>query len=220
LDRINSVAFCFTESSGLNRTLTNTTTNNAVYLYNVALKAWYRWPDISCQSIVVGNDADKKRFYIGSHTTRLSKADHTTRYDLSVAGASLPIRFKVVTGLLFPDGSSHALKAFKRFVLYYKPQGTYTITAKLKIDNTPLSAENTLSFSETGSSDLLGSTFILGTSILGTSAVLGPYTRHVDGIGRGVKLTIEQTGTDEEVEIQGFGIEFESAGTSPEIFLR
>lgn len=219
LPNINSVAFCFTESSGLNRSLTTTTVNNAVYLYNVPLKAWYRWPDVSCQSVVVASDSDKKRFYFGTHTTRVSKTFHSTNYDISAAGASVAIRFKVVTGIIYPDQSPYAMKGFKRFILFYKPQGNHTITAALKVDNFGLNSENSLSFSETTSSALLGSTFTLGTSSLGYDVVLGPYTRHIDGVGRGVKLTLEQTGTDQEVEIQGFAVEFESAGTSPEVFL-
>ncbi len=219
LPNINSVAFCFTESSGLNRTLTSASVNNAVYLYNVPLKAWYRWSDIPCSSVLVANDSDKKRFYFGTHTSRVSKAFHTTNYDISSAGVSLAVRMRIVTGLVFVDNSPYTMKALKRFILFYKPRGTHTITANVKIDNTSLSPENSLSFSETASSALLGSTLVLGTSALGYDVVLGPYVRHVDGVGRGVKITIEQTGTNEEAEIQGFALEYESAGSSPEVFL-
>jgi hypothetical protein len=220
LPTINSVAFTFTEESGLNRVNTTNTINNAVYLYNIPLKAWYRWPDVSCQSLVVANDSDKKRFYFGTHTTRVSKSFNGTNYDIDSAGTHTAIRFRIVTGLIFPDSNPYTIKGLKRFVIYYKPRGSHTVSVNVKVDNLSLDPANSLNFSETSSSDLLGSTFILGTSILGYDVSLGPYTRHIDGFGRGCKITIEQNGIDEEVEIQGFALEFEAAGTNSEVVLR
>jgi hypothetical protein len=219
LNNINSVAFSFTEESSLGRTLTNTSVNNTVYLYNVVNKAWYRWPDLPCQSLIVAGDSDKRRFYFGSHTGRVSKSFNGTNYDISSSGTNTAISFRVVTGQIFPDGDAYTSKAFKKFILFYKPSGTHTVSATIKVDNIRANAENSLNFSETGSSALLGSTFTLGTSELGYEVLLGPYTRTVDGVGRGIKLTIEQNTIDEAVEIQGFGLVFEPAGTPADIRL-
>jgi hypothetical protein len=209
LDTINSVAFGFT--------MEGDSTNNDVYLYNIPLKSWYRWPNISCQSLIVANDADKKRFYFGTSTQRISQSFNGTNYDLNSSGTHTAVSFQVTTGLIFVDENPYTLKAFKRFVLYYRPRGSHTITAEVKIDNIQLNSENQLSFSSSGSGALLGSTFTLGVSQLGTDSILGPYTRHIDGYGRAVKVSFTQTGTDEEVEIQGFGIEWEPAGTTSEV---
>lgn len=210
--QINSVAFAVTSEAATN--------NDTLYLYHIPSKAWYCWPSISCTSMVVANDSDKKRFYFGTATTRVSKSFNGTVYDVSPSGTNTAISFRVTTGIIFPDNSAYTMKAVKRFILFYKPSGQHSITVGVKLDNLRLSPENSISFSETSSTDLLGSTFILGTSALGYSVVLGPYSRMIDGVGRGFKVDITQTGTNEEVEIQGFAIEFASAGVSPEVYLR
>jgi hypothetical protein len=209
---LNAVAFTFTSDSA--------TTNDSLYLYNIPLKAWFTWPNLSCQSLVVANDSDKKRFYLGTSVTRVSKTLNGTNYDITTAGVQTAIRLRIVTGQIFPDQSIYSMKAFKRFLLFYRPRGTHSLTASVRVDNFGLNAENSMVFSEIASSDLLGSTFILGQSQLGYDVVLGAYTRMIDGVGRGIRLEITQTDTDSEVEIQGFGIEFEPAGVSPETYLR
>jgi hypothetical protein len=222
VDSLNCVAFAVTETSGTGRVNTDTTENNAIWLYNIPFKAWFRWPDISCQALTVCNDADRKRLYLGTSEGRLSKTMVDDFYDTDTAGDQAAVRMRLVSGLVFVDESPYTVKGFKRFVLYYRPTGTHNITCQLKIDNFTLDAVNTMSFSETGSSALLGPTgsFTLGVDTLGYSAVLGPSTRHTDGYGRGVRVTIESNSVGADVEIQGFGIEYEPAGSSPETFIR
>lgn len=208
LSEINSIAFAFTEEKyGI-------AANNSIWLYNLPLKAWYNWPDISCESLIVANDVDRKRFYIGSETTRVAKSFTGNKYDISETGTFTSIQFRVATGVLFLDDNPYTVKGFKRFVLYYKPVGTHTITVDVKVDS--FSAQG-FSYSGTSSNALLGSTFILGTSVLGVTGVMSPYSQSIDGYGRGLKVTITQSGTNEEVEIQGFGVEYEGPSTQPEV---
>jgi hypothetical protein len=188
-------------------------------LYNFKYKAWYRWPDISCQSLCVSNDSDQKRFYLGSHLGRISKTFIGSNYDYSPTNTPTAIPYVVASGQLAPDGDEYTMKAFKRLIIFYKPTGTHTITATVTIDNTPINSENELSFSQIGSTAILGSTFTLGSSVLGYEEVTGPYTATIDGIGRTATVTIEQNTLNETVEIQGFALEWEPAGTSPETFL-
>lgn len=220
LPNINSVAFTFTETASANRSLTSNSVNNAVYLYNIPLKAWYRWSDIPCQSMIVANDSDQKRFYFGTHTGRVSKSFNETNYDINGSGTNIAIRMRVVTGQIFPDQNPYGLKGLKRFILYYRPRGNHTVNVTVQLDNFGINSENQLVFSETSGTALLGSTFVLGSSVLAYEVVLGPYARTIDGIGRGVKISIEQSQIDSEVEIQGFALEFEPAGTASEVFLR
>lgn len=208
LPTINSVAFAVTDSDY------SATENKAIWLYNIDLAAWYVWPNISCQSLAIFADSDKPRFYIGTSTTRVAKTFAGTNYDSDTSGTSTAIMFTVKTGVIFVDESPFSTKGFKRFVLYYRPIGTHTVTVTIKIDNYPAQS---LSFSTTNSGALLGSTFVLGTSVLGSSLVMGPFAYSIDGFGRGIQVTIEQSGTDQEVEIQGFGLEFEPSGTAQEV---
>lgn len=207
LSEINSVAFAFTERPY------GSTSNNSIWLYNFQLKSWYNWSGVSCESLITVIDSDKKRFYMGSNTGRVLKSLNNTNYDIDSSGNNQPILFRIATGILFVDQNPYQVKAFKRFVLYYKPVGTHSITVTLKIDNFSTQA---LSYSDDGSTDLLGSTFILGTSLLGTTNVMAPNAQPIDGYGRGIKVRITQSGTDQEVEIQGIGIEYEIGGTQQE----
>ncbi len=209
LDSINSVAFTFTQDSD--------STNNDIFLYNVALKAWYQWSNLSCQSLITANDSDRKRFYIGTATTRVSKTFNGTNYDISPAAANTAITFRVTTGYIFVDENPYTTKGYKRFIVYYKPRGSHTLAATLTVDTHGLNTENQLSYTVSDSTALLGSTFTLGVSSLGSSSIMAPYTRHIDGIGRGVKVSFEQTGTDEEVEIQGFAIEWAPGEAKAEV---
>lgn len=220
LESINSVAFAVTESSGLNRALTTSAVNNAVYLYNIPQKAWYRWFDIPCQAMIVANDADRKRFYFGTHTGRAAKSFNGTNYDIVADGTQRAIAMRVATGQILLDNNPYTMKAIKRFGIVYRPRGKHNVSVTINVDNYPISPENTLSFSEVGSGALLGSTFILGQSKLGSSTILASYTRTVDGLGRSVKVTIEQNQIGGGVEIQGFFIEYEPVGTIAETFVR
>jgi hypothetical protein len=220
LNTINSVAFAVTETSAANRTLTTAAVNNAVYLYNIPLKAWYRWSDIPCQSMIVANDQDKKRIYFGTHTQRVDQAFSGTNYDTSSSGSQVPIVPLVTTGQLLLDENPYSRKALKRFGLVYRPLGTHNISATIKVDNIGVDPSNQLSFNQTDSTALLGSTLTLGTSVLGYSSVLAAYVFAIDGLGHSVQVTLTQSQTNTQVEIQGFFIEYEDAGTIAEVFSR
>lgn len=207
LPEINSIAFAVTESAY------GSSANNSIWLYNMPLKSWYNWPNLSCESLFLVSDSDQRRFYLGTSTTRLAKTFNGTNYDVSEAGANIAIQFGISTGIIYVDDNPFTIKGFKRFVVYYRPVGSSTITASIKIDN--FSTQN-FAFTTTSSTDLLGTTFILGSSLLGSASVMLPFQTQVDGYGRGIKVIITQSGTDQEIEIQGFGIEYEIAGTQQE----
>lgn len=210
LNNINSVAFAVTDSD------TAETENKSIWLYNIPLKSWYRWPSISCSSLIVAHESDRKRFYIGGSTTRVARSFNDTTYDVNSSGVDTAIVMRIKTGIIYLDDNPTTMKAFKWFGLIYKPRGTHTITVSIRIDNYPVQA---LSFSEVGSTDFLGTTFILGASILGYDVVHAPYARTIDGYGRGAVITIEQAGTNDEVDIQGFAFGFEPAEQAQEVIL-
>lgn len=214
---INSVAFCFTDSSVVNPTNTNFNVNNAVWFYNIPYKAWYRWPDVPCQSLISATDGDKKRLYFGTHTNRIIKSSTNNTYDIDYNGDFTPIEFTVVTGQLSIDGSLYTEKGFKRFILYYKPEGTHAHEVSVRIDNIPVDEVNNFTFSEAALGVLLGVDFVLGESPLGSTARLSGYTRSIDGYGKSCKVSIVNSGLNDVLEIPGFGIEWEPAGTSPEV---
>lgn len=210
LPQINSVAWAFTEASGLNRTLTTSAVNNAVYLYNLPVKSWYRWPDLPCSTLIVANDSDEKRFYLGTHTNRVSKSFNGTIYDISASGANTAVRMKVVTGQLFPvPADPTTLIGFKEFILYYRPQSAATVNVSVKIDKQAIPAENRHAYNDATGGTPLGTGFVLGSTPLGTSAVMSGYSRMIDGLGHSAKVTIEEYSLSGELEIQGIGLRVE-----------
>jgi len=214
LNEINSYALAVTDED------ISSVNNQAIWLYNIPGKSWYRWgtpsTGVACASLITVNDTDQNRFYLGSNTTKLAQTQTGTRSDTNEAGTSLGIILKVKTGQIFPDKNPYTVKGFKRFALIYTPSGTHTVTIKFKIDDFD---QQSLVFSATNAGDLLGSTFVLGQSVLGSSFTLAPNALTIDGYGRSFQVTIEQSGTDEELEIQGFTVEYDTAGTKQETTL-
>jgi hypothetical protein len=212
LANINSVAFAFSSLGS--------SVNDSLYLYHIPGKAWYTWSNIKCESLIVANDSDKRRFYIGSNTGRVAKTFNGTNYDISASSTHTAISYHLKTGLIYPGNNPTLSNGFKRLYLHYKPTGTYSLTATAKVDNFSIPTENILVFSDNSSGDLVGSTFVTGSSVVGYDAIVSTYSRVIDGYGKGVTIEISQSGVDQTVEIQGYSIEYEPSSLATEVFLR
>jgi hypothetical protein len=209
LSQINSVAFTITDDS------ISSNYNNTIWLYNFVQKAWYSWPNIPCESIGYSTDDDKNRWFLGGITGRVAKTFNDLNYDISEAGANTAIPFRIKTGIIYVDDQRYLIKGFKKFSLIFNPVGIFTLTVTIKIDN--FSNQSFAFTSDIAFIFLLGVNFVLGTSTLGGGALaLAPYTIGIDGYGRGIQVTIEQSGIDQEVEIQGMAIEYHPAGPQQE----
>ena len=126
----------------------------------------------------------------------------------------------VSTGQILVDQILYTVKGFKRFFLIYKPEASHSVQADIQIDNIPLDSDNSHIFSEETSSNVLGVDFILGQSQLGSNAKMFSYSRDILGYGRSFKLTLTLNAINQFVEIEGFGVEWETAGTSPEVIVK
>lgn len=198
---INSVGFTFAN---------NSSTENEIWLFNYKFGAWYTWPDTSCTALSGRLSGNIVKPVWGTNNGRIIQAQNGGFTDFEDDA----IIYRVKTGAIYPDNDPNAHKAFKKLGFLYRAKGDFIFTVKVKIDNFPVQA---YTFEQVDSTELLGSTFTLGTSPLGISSVLAPYTVSIDGIGRGITIEIEQTGTDEQVELYGFIIEWEPAGLKQEV---
>jgi hypothetical protein len=209
LSSLNSVAFAVTDSS-----LDGATENNAIWLYHTTSQGWYRWPDIAAANIFLANDSDEQRWYIGGNNEKLYKTQIGNVNDTNNAGTTAAIPYTITTGLIFVENEPYVQVGFKRVILYYQKEGNHTITMNVTIDNFPTQS---VTFSQSQTSDLLGSTFILGTSSWGSAPVMAAHSMSIDGYGSGIKVEITSTGeTTADIEIQGIGIEYETAGIEKE----
>ena len=105
------------------------------------------------------------------------------------------------------------MKMFKRLSLYFRPVGSFSFTVRVKIDNQD---ETSFSIVQTSDEDLLSTTFVLGSSSLGVAGVFVPVTNPIEGVGRGVQITVEDSTAGQGVEIYGISIEYEDADINQE----
>lgn len=188
------------------------TEQDNIWLYNVQVQlpdgttgAWYRWPDLSCQALARRLVDNQYKIIMGTSAGRVVQAQDSDNFaDFGTDG----IPYMIKTGALYVDQNAQTMKHFKRITLFYRPTGAFSFTVSAKIDNFPSQA---FSFTQESGADLLGIDFILGSSILGSANVLAPFTFSMDGLGRGITLTITQPTADEQIAIWGVGVEYESA---------
>jgi hypothetical protein len=202
IPEINSIAFSVARNRGDTR-------ETGFLLYNVELKEWYEWPDLDIKGISVRRVGNLRKVIYATSGSRLVETQRPGFSDFGITA----IRYTAQSGTIYPSGNPKGYVGFKKITFYYKPRGRFSFTVTVKIDN---QAAQFLSFSQTSEGDALGVDFILGESTLGANNVLAPYTQTIDGYGRGAVITIEQTGTEEQIEIYGFDIEYEDGDTRQE----
>jgi len=203
------------------------TVNRELFFYNLILKQWYKWPNISCQSLVTRSEDASPRLYTGTNNGRVIKTQNGNFFDtldsvslsdklgtdfllgfsqLGISTFDFSIPFRIKTGTVYPDNNPRALKNFLGVAVWVKPKDNYTLNGRFKIDNQDT---QTFTITETQTFDLLGSTFILGTSELGALAKAFPVYRSVDGVGYGATLELEENTVEHQMEVLGYSIDFE-----------
>ena len=182
---------------------------DSLWLFNTKFKEWSRWPNIQAKSLGRYDADGKAKLLIGRYDGRVAVAQNGdyTDYD------NTAIQYTVKSGTIYSDGNPDSVKAFKRVGFILRPKGDYSFTARVKVDNYESQAMN---FIQSPGGALLGVDFYLGVSNLAFSNVLAPFTLPIDGIGRGIQLTIENTSVEQQVEIYGLVIEYEQASDSQE----
>jgi hypothetical protein len=182
---------------------------DSLWLFNTKFKEWTRWPNIQAKSLGRYDADGKAKLLLGSYDGRISVAQNGdyTDYD------STAIQYTVKSGTIYPDGNPDSIKAFKRVGFILRPKGDYSFTARIKVDNYSSQAVN---FIQSPGGARLGVDFYLGVSSLAFSNALAPYTLPIDGYGRGLQVTIENSSVEQQVEIYSLVIEYEQASDSQE----
>lgn len=202
--KYNSVFFSVSESAA--------TRQDSLYIYNIKFKEWYRWPDVNLQCVTTAKTGNNDALIFGTQDSRLASLSSASYSDF---GAE-PYNYIVKTGKIYVDNNPSTVKMFKRIGFIFKPQGSFTFTANIKIDNLPVQP---VKFEKATGGDLLGSTFILGESTLAYASNMDPFMQPIDGIGRGIQITVENTSPDQQVTIYGMIIEWIPAGMAQETYI-
>lgn len=203
--------------------------NSDLYIYNVATKQWLHWPDIKCTALALRSEDGKQRLYIGTDNGRILQTETGKYWDFGIGGASIDapliagtrstdptkvgVRLRLKSGAVYPDNSALAVKRFLTLSLFYRPLGSYSFVARVKVDNYSTQSFN---FVQSGSFDSLGTAFTLGASTLGGEVVFSPFTTQIDGVGHGVTIEIEASMGDQPVELYGYSLGWERAEYSQE----
>jgi len=200
---LNSLCFMVSEADVTDRA-------SALWFYHVPGKRWYRWPSLDAQCIAVGLYQGRKTLFYGTSNGRLVR---TQAVGLYADFGDQVVPYNIKTGTIYPDGNAQTIKAFKKLSFYFRPRGSFSFTATVKIDNFPSQA---VTFNQASQGAELGEDFVLGSSVLSFDNVFAPFTEQIDGFGRGCTIEITQNGLEEQVEIYGFAIEYESADLEQE----
>lgn len=199
------------------------TSQDMLWVYNTKFKEWSRWTGLAPSCVTIYKTAAKDRLLIATTDCRLAYLTEDTYSDFD--GENIDYYLK--TGKIYVDNNPNSVKAFKRIGFIFPPKGSFNFTVAVKIDNQPLDMQfpdgtagaGAFTVSKTSSGDLLGSTFILGQSLLSYTANLDPFMRTIDGVGRGITVTITNNAAGEQVEIYGIIIEYVPAGVSQETYI-
>ena len=199
------------------------TSQDMLWVYNTKFKEWSRWTGLAPSCVTIYKTTAKDRLLIATTDCRLAYLTEDTYSDFD--GENIDYYLK--TGKIYVDNNPNSVKAFKRIGFIFPPKGSFNFTVAVKIDNQPLDMQfpdgtagaGAFTVSKTSSGDLLGSTFILGQSLLSYTANLDPFMRTIDGVGRGITVTITNNAAGEQVEIYGIIIEYVPAGVSQETYI-
>ena len=208
LSNENLIAFAVTEGTA--------GTNDTMWLYNVrqGTRGWIgKWPSLSCEALFTIKDADKRRWYLGTSSTRLYKTLTDAVKDTDEAGSDSAIALSVTTGIIFPEDRPENDLNFKKVMLYYTPRGNQTITVAAKVDKFN---SQSVSFDQEGGGTTLAA-FILGEDTLGSEGLFAPYSRLIDGRGRGIQLTLTESSVAGNYSIEGIGVEYGGGGRRDEV---
>lgn len=201
IPNLNSIAFSFAEGGSA--------TANNIWIYNIQIKEWYKWTDVSCTAMTSYSIGDTPHLMLGTSDGKIIRTQNGSYTDFSTQA----IPYKVKSGTVYVDQNPMSVKMFKRFNLLFKPSGAYNFIVRIKIDGFQ---EQTLGFSQTGVGYKLNTEFVLGQSVLGFTDVFAPAALSIDGMGRGITVDIEHSGAEEQVAIYGFVVEYEQADIAQE----
>jgi hypothetical protein len=189
------------------------------WLYNIPQKAWYRWTVSesigaglsSVTSVLIGS---RQIAFFGSTSGRLVQNESPSVNDINSDGEDTAIEMTVRTGFIFPDGNPYTIKTFYRLGIIYSPASGSSVQFDFQVDD--FEPQSFIIEGPAGGSTLgegSENPLILGESTLAGTFNLAPHTLSVEGQGRGFILTIRQAAIDEDVEIQGFQLEYMAQGT-------
>lgn len=192
---LNSVVFAVSEGGS---------TQDNLWLYNVELAQWYRWPTVSAASIARRFVSNEYKLVVGTYDGRVFQAQNGLYEDFD--GDS--IQYEINTGTIYPGNDAVSRKVFKSMSLLYRPKGRYRFAVRFTVDN---HTTKFIIYEDATPGNALGTAFILGESALAVAGKLQPFTKALEGYGIGCDIKIVNDEAGDQVEVYGLVIEYETA---------
>ncbi len=193
------------------------TSIETVYGYNVTLAAWYRWTSVPANFLFkrLNVSSEEYQYYSCGDSTSASdrgfinKLQQTGLWDFSSQTGNIGTIIK--TPLMYPGGNFINERNWLNLILLVRSRDESVIDLTFTVDEflrgtlemqQKIVGANILG-SASGSTYLLGSTFILG-SPTGAKPIFG----HVNGVGNAIQVTIEHDTIGKDLEVYGLAIEY------------
>lgn len=181
------------------------TTNTLCLVYNLVTKNWSTWTHTgfagASAMVALTPTTQVPRLYIGGYGGYVYSGDQSTKNDVSSSGYTYQIRTPVLYSFGNPN-EQIAEKTYDSVVTFYRPRSnqdqlTLTVGVEGRSQSYPMTLE--------GGGDLLDSTFILDTSTL-DGAPVAYQEQIIEDRGRDLQITWTQSGTNQDIEIFGYGL--------------
>lgn len=185
---------------------TGQTVFETVYGYNVELREWFRWTNVPCNYLHVrfNKSTGAEELYAAAPSGYVNKLHQD---DLNDFGAAIISRIK--SAFISPADFPFVENQFTNLACIYRSRDNSSFRVYY-------SADGLASASVTFDQKIAGGA-VLGSATLGVNSILGqiqaikPVWQHLQiSQGNTIQLTFEQDGVDEDFELFGIAIEYET----------
>lgn len=193
------------------------TSIESVYGYNVTLGSWYRWTSVPANFLFkrLATTAEEYQYYACADSTSASdrgfinKLQQANLWDISSQTGNITTTIK--TPLMYPGGNFLNERNWLNLILLVRSRDESVIDLTFTVDEF---LRGTLEIQQkiVGSNILgsaSGSTYLLGTTfILGSPTGAKPLFGHINGVGNAIQVTIEHDTIGKDLEVYGLAIEY------------
>ena len=188
------------------------TTNDTTLVYNYAREAWAVWTHtgldaasfMTARNPLAGTSNLKPSLYIGSYAGFVYNAEQTVLAD-DDATRSYTSRLRSPAHYRLDRVPELQEKVFHSVCSFIKPAAA---TAQLQTNIDNRSASYTIDLAAGSGADLIGSTFVIGTSLIGSGLETSYIETPIEDRGRGIQLEWSLGGTNQNLELYGYGIRY------------
>jgi len=189
-------------------------TYETVYGYNIEVGQWFRWTSVPCNFLMrrLNKTSGAEELYAGAGSGRVNILQQS---ELNDFGAPIVARFK--TTFIAPDGVPFVENQFTNLACIYRAHDNSTFRVYYSVDG--LTTQSVVFQQKIAGGNTLGTTLLGSGYLLGQIQAIKPVWNHLTiSEGNTLQLTFEQDGLDEDIELFGIIIEYQTDEESQNAF--